>query len=103
MLVCELASLQACKYLPRPANCVGSLEPSSKKDFELQENVEENVRIFEENHGFGINHVLVFNFFKSFFKYQGFLWKLSKFSCENAFFFYFIWFDLKYFENHTLL
>ena len=52
----------------RPANNGGSWKPSSKKESELQENVEENSLSFIDNSCYGVTHLLVFKFWKTFFK-----------------------------------
>ena len=41
--------------------------------------------------------------FLTFLNYHNFLWKLSKFSCENTVYSYSIFFDLKYVKTCTLL
>ena len=61
------------------------------------------VPIQEHLHNFFVvNHVLVFKFWRTFFYWHYFLWRLKKCACEKAVYSYFF-LDLKYVDNHKLL
>jgi hypothetical protein len=85
------------RVLNRPANSGGTWEASSKKEFELQQNFLEHLHNF-----FVVNHVLVFKFWRTFFKWHNFLWRLKKCACEKAVYSFFF-LDLKYVDNKALL